>query len=779
MTIAGNSARPLRPLLTGGEKLREILDAPPQGGGAKTYPVAFDEASAILQPQVSAAQQASAALPDRFKGKHVIYEATLRPEFLANSYFPADLLKKVGFTAVGSRFGETLRHATKTRDADPRATTKTLFLAGDEANLAALSSLLAKDSGLLTESVRHAVQAIAAIDLSVSSSTRSAVAATTESELVTWESVLHPEPKFRGEVGLASKRTRSKWADLVNELGGHVEDDWIRTSGDFTYIPVGLTVEALEAARAFNSLRTIAPMPRARHVEHVKELDVAQLLVAPAQDNEPSRPLRVAVFDGGVDDASPYWAGRVRELTLGDIDESESADDHGALVTSALLYGPSPSDPLTPANVAIDHYRVWPQRGRDDFQMYWLLDMINEHVRANDYQVVVISTAPQRFIEDDYVDRWTHELDQLAHDSGVLFVTAAGNNGEQHHASGQDGILLPGDMVNGMTIGASSSRAPLPSRAPFSALGPGRAGGRVRPDGIAFGGTDDEGFVFLRNDGTLAVSSGTSASAPNFVHGLSDLANRIGTRRVSPVTLRAFGAHFAQKTARGQAIEGVGHGALRSDWNFISDEAPNIAHVLYESTISRDEFFPLLLPVPDSATSDAISLRYTLVTSTSVDPKDPVEYTKAGLTIRLRPDSNRFTFSKPGAREVTKHLHRDRDEITALIKNGFTAASDPKTLSLQTRGTSEFSLREEGKWDTLRSFSRKFQAGNLFRPRVEITYLAREEGLLVNDVPDLSWALLVSLEGPANVEMHDLVRSQFPVLVPLSVPAAAVPSSAR
>jgi hypothetical protein len=774
MSNTGVNGFPVRPLLTNGEKLREAITIGPTGGGPKTYPVSLADSVANLATFTESAIRESAALPAEYRGARLVVEATLRPEFLANSYFPAELLKTIKAEPIGSRFSTAVRHATGRTPQEDNARTKTLFLSADDNSLHRLNALLQNPNAVgITDKVRHALQAIDRIEVSKA---RQVLPETVESDRAVLESVLHPESDGYGHAVSASQLTLERWESLIDSLGGEIEDSWIRRSGQFTYIPVTLPVEAVSQAREFNSLRIISPMPHARRVEEIRELPVPRALTEPTSPPEALRPLRVAVFDGGVDSNSPYWAGRVTERTLGSILPDSQADDHGALVTSALLYGADPQEPLEPANMAIDHFRVWPQVGQDDYEMYWLLDEIKAAVEHADYQVVIIATAPQKFIEEDYVDRWTHELDQLSHDRNVLFVTAAGNNGEQRAQSGQNRILLPSDMVNGMAIGASTTRRPKPDRASYSAIGPGRPGGRVRPDGLAFGGTDASPFYFLRNDGTVAATVGTSAAAPNFVHGIADLATRIGPTRVSPVSLRAFAAHFALPAASGLSAGQVGHGALRESWEFVNDDRSHVAHVLYEDVISRDESIPLLIPMPDGAGRNRIKLTYTLVTSTAVDAKDPVEYTKAGLTIRLRPDSEKFAFSKRGETARTLHLRRDAAEIARLSTLGFTPAADPVTISLNYRGKDESKLREEGKWDTLRSFTRSFQAGNLFRPRVEISYLAREEGLLLNDAPPLSWALLVTLEGPGGSNLHDEVRAQFPVLTPLTVavPGASV-----
>ena len=496
-------------------------------------------------------------------------------------------------------------------------------------------------------------------------------------------------------------------------------------------------------------------------------------------DSSVGEPLRVAVFDGGVDDSSPYWAGRVRTINVGPLSPDVKSQRHGAAVTSAMLYGHLDGDDLPePAPIEIDHYAALPQRGqRPDLRMYWLLDLIEEQVTANDYDVVTVCAAPNRIVSDRTVDRWTSTLDNLSHEKQVLFVVAAGNNGEDPEQGGLNRILVPADATNALAVGAADAVNPRAGRAGYSAVGPGRPGAQLRPSGVAFGGTRESPFVSVDNDGVALSHYGTSCAAPLVTHGLADLAQRIGRTRVNPVTLRAFSMHFARTCKRGHSRLHVGLGHFPDGWVFLQDGGENEAHVLYTGTIGRNEFIPLALPVPDGH-RDKLELRYTLVTSTATDSADSVDYTKAGLEVCFRPHANRYALSKGKSRKVVDAV-RDPASVTRLLKDGYRIASEPATENIAKNAQTENELRSEGKWDSVRAGEHTYKdaATKIYRPRLEISHLARENGVLVNISPDLDWALLVTLRAADGIPLYELVRAQYNVLTAL--PAVTVPVRAR
>ncbi|WP_338125545.1 hypothetical protein [Pseudomonas proteolytica] len=72
-----------------------------------------------------------------------------------------------------------------------------------------------------------------------------------------------------------------------------------------------------------------------------------------------------------------------------------------------------------------------------------------------------------------------------------MATVAVGNDGD---ITGADRIQPPGDMVNALAVGSADTSGKKWKRASYSCIGPGRSPGYVKPDGVAFGGSDTETF---------------------------------------------------------------------------------------------------------------------------------------------------------------------------------------------------------------------------------------------------------------------------------------------
>ena len=763
-----------RPLLTNGEALRQTIDRGPGGGGPPFHPFTVAEAVDRLRQELPSLRSGIAAIPAEARGGNVVIEARLSPTYLSASSFPARLLSEAGLTPIGTRPAVADK---RTRSGvEPDQPTKTVYLAVADPDLRRLGGILADPLRGTTKELRDDLLTIEAL-----AAARPAVAVDADRRNAPrpalMEAVLHGAANRRGEVTRQSRAALDRFFAWIETAGGQAEDDWVRTSGSLTFLPVRLTAAQSERAAQFNGLRALHPMPKVRDLPDGQA--VGEIFPQPSTaPPDGARPLRVAVFDGGVDGKSPYWAGRVKNTTVGTVDPDPVAQRHGALVTSAMLYGHLDGTVLSaPANMKISHYETVPQRHYDqDLRMYWLLDVIKEQVTAGDFDVVTICVAPHLLLTDDHVDRWTSTLDELAHDEQVLFVVAAGNNGQDpEHAAGNR-VMVPADATNILAVGAADAPAPKASRAAYSAVGPGRPGSQIRPSGIAFGGTDTQPFIATDNDGGALRFTGTSCAAPLVTHSLADLADRIGETRLSPLALRVFPLHFARPCKRGQSLFQVGHGHLPTTYEFLQDGPANLAHIYYVGRIGRTEFIPLSLPVPDLAPVP-LKIRYTLVTSTATNSADPVDYTSAGLEIAFRPHANRYRFGK-GAKGKVLNTKTEKNKIAALISSGYVMAAEPATASIGTKAKHESMLRSEGKWESARTGSHKYvKADSLYRPRVELSHLARENGSLVGNAPDLSWALLVTLEAAAGTDLYSKVLQEYTVLTPLAVPSATLPAT--
>lgn len=766
--------RPNRhPLLINGERLRQSAEPPARGGGPKFTPYTVEENLGRLTPQLEVLRARADEVPRDLRGEDLIIEARLLPQFLAASSFPSALLNAAGLIPIGTR---TDRADTLNREGDVvrDQPTKTVYLAASE-GLAGLAAVLDGTAGRVSKKAMEDIRALDALNLPEPSITvGDGDLHEAPGALILFESALHGGIGPDGRARPASDVVTARWANFVIELGGVAELDWVRRSGSVTFVPVRLSRQRASEAARFNPLRAVQPMPR------VRELPQPEAEILPF--DEPSgvsthhAALRVAVFDGGVNDASPYWQGRVRNLIVGNPGSDAGVQAHGALVTSAMLYGHIKGNSLPePADIVIDHFAAVPQTGLShDLHMYWLLDVIEEQVRANSYDVVTICAAPSRLVSDSQVDRWTSTLDNLSYEEQVLFVVAAGNNGGDPEHGGLNRILVPADASNVIAVGAADAPQAPATRAPYSAVGPGRPGAQLQPSGVAFGGTVSEPFIAVDNDGVALRYQGTSCAAPLVTHGLANIAAQIGRTRVSPVNLRAFALHFTEQCRKGQDLLKVGLGHFRDDYSFLQDGLPHEAHILYSGSIARGEYIALALPVPDAHTG-SLELRYTLVTSTATNIADAVDYTSAGLEIAFRPHANVYTFSN-GKKNEKVDTVGDARRAATLLAEGYRVSAEPASASIGATAKAEAVLRSEGKWESVRVGKHTYRNSEraLFRPRVEISHLAREQGTLVKDVPDLDWSLLVSLRAKPGAQLYEQVRDQYRVLATLPAITASV-----
>ncbi|WP_157664954.1 S8 family serine peptidase, partial [Prescottella equi] len=406
----------------------------------------------------------------------------------------------------------------------------------------------------------------------------------------------------------------------------------------------------------------------------------------------------------------------------------------------------------------------------DDLAGYWVLDQIKETVREGGHKIVNLSLGPTLAVEDDMEpNRWTSELDQLAWDNDVLFVVAAGNDGDADREAGLHRVQVPADMANGLTVGACDAPSPAAkwSRAPYSSMGPGRHGNRVQPMGVQFGGASSQMFNVLRTDGTFLEAAGTSFAAPVVTHSLAELVNHLP--RVNANVLRAFAVHFAERPRQHVKLrDEIGHGRLPLSFVDSLECNADEVHVLLIDDIQHGDLAGYQLPVPD-AVSSQIKMRVTMVYSSPVDPTQPTEYTNAALELSFRPHQHRFTFKPPkgdNAKSVVLDLRSP--DARALMTDGWSPSQEPATKTLSTaKGRTEQQLRDAGKWETIRTHQITLNPDEVDRPRLEVSYVARRAGGLDREPTEVPFAVLVTVTDPSSAgTLYDAVSAQFSALRP-------------
>lgn len=167
----------------------------------------------------------------------------------------------------------------------------------------------------------------------------------------------------------------------------------------------------------------------------------------------------------------------------------------------------------------VDHLRVLDADicNEHPLELYRTLGLIEEVLLSRQYQFINLSLGPNLPIEDSEVHAWTSVIDDLLSDGETLMTIAVGNNGEMDKESGNARIQVPADSVNGLSIGAANSTDSNKwARSSYSAMGPGRSPGVIKPDLVTFGGEEREYFHVLTDDTNpvIAPQMGTSFAAP-------------------------------------------------------------------------------------------------------------------------------------------------------------------------------------------------------------------------------------------------------------------------
>ncbi|OJU95842.1 MAG: hypothetical protein BGO23_09680 [Solirubrobacterales bacterium 67-14] len=722
-------------------------------------------------------QRDVAETPSGLRGARVIFEATVLPNYLANSYFPAELFRAADLVPVGTR-GAVAEYKTKSRPSEPRPT-KTYLLAGDERSLTKVSELLheAGPARGMSATARDALRQFDVVRMPPVDDVLRSEPDAPAGALVTWEAVLHPAIAAGGEPSETERRSvLEKWEAWISQLGGEVAVDYERPVKGLTFIPVRLPADAGEIAARFNPLRALRPMPQVRPVP-VGPLRIATTdtqLPTPPAGQRPQSDVRIAAFDGGLDDTVAHVGPFATNIDVTPELPDSQAVAHGTMVTSALLYGAfEPDQQLRTPDVGVDHFRVLPVPASDqwDVDLYWILDRIVELVRQRDYPIVNLSLGPNLCLDDDDEPHaWTARLDELTEQHGTLFVCAVGNNGENDGDAGLNRIQVPGDMVNGIGVGACDREAPHSSwkRAAYSAIGPGRPGARIQPIGVAFGGSNHAPYRGIAPGGTIGEAQGTSFAAPTVAHGLAALTATIGQDAATPDVLRAFAIHFAEPGTDNTLIDQVGFGRLAERYDPHWDLPPQDVTILYRDEIERGQTIALPFPLPaDVVSGRTLNLRWTLAFVAPTDPTDPVDYTQSGLEVAFRPHARRYTFRKTGTnKSVQLDVQRDREKVLKRLRDGWVPAPLPTTRASERR-RNEILQREEGKWETALHYTERMRSSSLFDPQLTVSYLAREGGTLVA-APPLAFAMLLTIQAPTGVELYDAVRSRFNVLTPLT-----------
>jgi hypothetical protein len=451
--------------------------------------------------------------------------------------------------------------------------------------------------------------------------------------------------------------------------------------------------------------------------------------------------LSVAIFDGGL----PNDHGLERWVTQHDAPgvgaPVATGQRHGLAVTSAFLFGPlTQGEPLPRPYANVDHWRVYGEGDNNDFEASDLLDRIEDVLTSRRYDFINISLGPDYPIDDDDVSPWTARLDQLLASGETVATVACGNNGEMDSVTGLHRVQPPSDGVNMLGVGASDGFGAGWKRATYSACGPGRSPGYVKPDFVTFGGSHGLPFLALCAVAPHAATGtmGTSFAAPVAMRSGAGVRAQFADPLWAPA-VKALLVHHAS-----------GDAALRSEigWGLVSHGLGDLvlcddheARIVYQRQMPTTGAVRLYLPVPSGLTGN-VEIKATFSFYSEVDPEDAINYTRGGLDIQFRPDTT----------NIPRPYYKGDKLITPTVP-----ASDSFFSAKNFYATEHMQRDDAQKWETTLTRTKSKRASSLNQPAFDVSYIAREHGHNGRRSASMKFALALTIRNHSARDLYDRV----------------------
>lgn len=731
-------------LIGQGERLTFNVEVP-SSGGRKNMPYDFTMTRERLSSNLLATSRYIEELPpEACPRNETVAILTMHPRFVSKSDFPIEFLNRVGLRALGSRQQKIAPDRWGVSRHPETAQTEQIFIAGRRTIFSRLTNTLQS-----WRETSGAAQNLLKVE-SISPFTA--------------ESKVRSIPENREELLLEVLLHNSNDREIINSFieyatakGALVIVESARNIGGLTFIPIKVAREAVIDIARHSFVRVCRGMPTLRPLFPGITRQNVEVDISLPNEGTIDTSVEAVTFDGGIPrDVLPAltpWVSLTEPVGIGPaVPELEL---HGLAVTSAFLFGV-----LKPSQVAmrpicyLEHVRVLDQRDihSKDFEYIDVIERITQYLDTHpgQHKFINISIGPDIPISDDEVSYWTLALDQRLASANTLATVAVGNTGERDVASGLNRIQPPSDAVNVLSVGAADSADEASGswdRASYSAVGPGRTPGLVKPDGLAFGGTFQNPFFTLYSASSAHPVMGTSFAAPLTLRSSAAIAAQLGNK-LNPLTIRALMIHFASDGGRNRLEVGWGRFELDPDRLITCpDNAPTI---IYQGNLPVGTHLRVPIPIPNNTTQGYITISTTILISPEIDPGFLGTYTESGFLTVFRKDCERYRHYPDGRRSVHP-------------------ISSPFFSESSMYGVGEYELREGGlKWEPCAKSSRRFRAVTLNKPCFDIYHHSREEGLSTQRARPIPYALIVTIFAPRIRNLYDQVlRNYATVLVPI------------
>lgn len=744
-----------RPVLHGGEKYSKSISK--RGGGKEKESLwSYDFARNKIIGDIKETKKVLKEMPRELRlPNEFVVSVRMDPAFTAKSFYPASLFdatqKNSELREVGSRMW---------RDDETKKEGKMFFLRATETGLSILEKRLNFEEAVAPKGFVSDVRKVRGLDLLTPDEQILGVSDEWEEGLL--EFVLHPFDKDNTSAYL-------HFMDLVKDSSVNIES--IRSKQyehGVTFISLYGNRDLLDRVAGYNPLRTVHPYS-------LRKTNINRILIknsAPLPPTDKSKSsIVLGVFDGGLQENNIFTSPYCENTDSVQSEPNPTDVQHGTMVAGAALYGAlndfGSTDILPHPPISVKSFRVSPGLDGDE-NLYEAIDAIEKIIPEQvGIYVYNISVGPWGPILDDHISRFTFACDLLAFRYNILFCVAVGNSGDES-LDYLKRIQSPSDMVNGLAVGAFSYSKTKLIKAPYSCVGPGREGNKLKPDVTAFGGCDQSPMHLVSTDASgncKDAACGTSFACPVVA---SKAAQLIGdnTGSISPLVARAMIIHTAQSDSKHDFD--FGHGLSVNSVDDIVTCKPNSYTLIYQGEIQYGKYVGLDIPWLNEIQKGKVSFKWTTVVLSNVDPHSPDDYTTGSIVASLYVHSNKFIYKKDGkSRRLDLNIVTEALEASSLEVDGWKKSAFPVSVAGEKSYESESDLRKEMKWDTVDSRNESKNTDGVFNPFFHIHALSRG-GRHVGE--KIKFALVLTVETTEDsIDLYPGIVNRYDLLLPVKI----------
>lgn len=721
------------------EQLTKIVP-PPKSNFEKKYIYTVDELQERLLPKIDALEKEFKEMDQSKNPKNLaVTSIKLHPNYLSKSAFPSALLRKMGAYSIGSK-STSVQPDKWTKKGTPVESPSTeIFIAFQKENLKELKSEIEdlKDDAPLRDDIEsiwdiNLIDPVSKIKINEQGSTEF------------FEIGLHLVP-----VSKLSADIKETFINYAKSLGVILKTDLEFNISNLWFVPCKADTQTIKKLAEFAFVRVIRPVPQIRNYNPLVR-DMPSFSGYSIIKQKPfNSDIRVAILDGGLPDSHDLepWINNYR---LSDSNALDCCSDHGLWVTSAYLFGPLvPGQQSARPFTNVDHYRVLDSdiNNEEPLELYRTLGHIEDVLLSNQYEFINLSLGPDLPIDDDDVHPWTSVIDSYLASGNTFMTVAVGNNGERDSLAKLSRVQVPSDCINAIAVGACDRTGESWKKSSYSAIGPGRSPGRIKPDLVAFGGSPYEYFHVPHDNlrGQITPQCGTSFAAPNLLRLAAGIRAVMG-ENISILAIKALLVHTANQN--GQSRDEVGWGKVPDHLSEIIESRDGTVKILYQGELTAGKYLNVPLPLPGDGLKGNVHITATCCISCDTDPQDASMYTKAGITIKWMP--------KYGSSKSSEQFFKQKTFAT------------------------EAELRADaGKWESVLSNSKSKRASSLDEPAFELHYSARDKGGATSKGQPIKYAFVVTIQAPKSANIFNDILTEYQGILTEIEPMIDIPVQIR